>query len=148
MSTTTSANEHSKRSLAAHLGRDISTIRSRLKPFLPSGEGHKARYSLKQVMQAFAPDYADSDAEISYSDQLKISQKKMSDFKLAVLSGEYVHKSKLIEAVHKVAQPTDQIFLTMADQIEFRVGMTGAQMECLNQLIREFRATLLSKVSV
>ena len=147
-------NEHSKRSLALNTELDRSTVTSRLKGVVPVGSASKARYTLVQVIRAFAGDFGGSDDEISYADQHKIALTRIAetdlrikDLKLAVLAGDYVHKADAVAMVHKITQPVDRFLLTLADQLEFECGLPGAAIERVNKWVKAQRAQLLEQVS-
>lgn len=150
------ANELSLASVAKALGMSRATVGGRLDEIraVPEGAGKIKSYKLRDVIRALAADVGASAEEISYADQLSIARTEQTkvatqaaEVKLQERAGELIHISTAVEMVHKVVMPIDRWLLTFADQVEFSCGLSGAQMEFVNKLIRDHRAVLLSNVS-
>ena len=150
------ANELSINSIALALSMDRQTVGKRLDAAnaIPQGTKGKARYRLLDVIRALAADVGANSEAISYSDQLAISRTRKTEvetqaaeLKLQTAAGTLIHKSVAIEMVEKLTITTDHFLLTLADQLEIDAGLSGAQVEKMNEAIRGQRRRLVDSIN-
>jgi len=150
------ANELSINSIALALKMDRQTVGKRLDEIkaIPSGVKQKARYGLRDVIRALAADVGASSDEISYADQLSISRTRKTEvetqaaeLKLKILAKTMNHSSVFADALGKVFVLVDHFLLTAVDQLEIDQGLTGSQIEQLNEGFRSLRRALVASVN-